>query len=68
MVLVATSMAPTITFLPRISSMRSIGTREFWHSSETISMLDFCSLGKASSYWRHSEPSVFFQSVLALMP
>ncbi|MOA55802.1 hypothetical protein D3C78_1796560 [compost metagenome] len=64
----ATSMAPTITFLPRTSSIRSIGTCELWHSSEMISMLDVCSFGNDSSYWRHSEPSVCFQSVLALMP
>ncbi|SAE76472.1 Uncharacterised protein [Enterobacter cloacae] len=68
MVWVATSIAPTITFLPRISSSRSIGTRELWHSSEIISIFEVCNLGNASSYWRHSEPSVFFQSVLALMP
>ncbi|MNO78819.1 hypothetical protein D3C76_699730 [compost metagenome] len=68
MVWLATSIAPTITLLPRISSSRSMGTWELWHSSEMISMLDFCSLGKASSYCRHSDPKVFFQSVLALMP
>src|SRR5690606_10730676 len=59
----ATSMAPTITFLPRTSSSSSMGTREFWHSREMVSILDACSLGKISSYCRHSEPRVFFQSV-----
>ena len=49
-VLLATSIAPTITFLPRISSIRSIGTCELWHSSEMMSMLDCCSLGNDSSY------------------
>lgn len=41
--LVATSIAATITFLPRIYSIRSIGTREFWHSSEMMSLADFFS-------------------------
>jgi hypothetical protein len=28
----------------------------------------FASAGKMRSYWRHSSPSAFFQSMLALMP
>ena len=43
--------------------------RASWaHSSETWSMRLFASSGKICSYWRHSPPSVFFQSMLALMP
>ncbi len=56
----ATSRAPSITFLPRISSTSSIGTFDRWLSSEMVSMLERCSRGKDSSYWRHSEPSVAF--------
>ncbi|MNL78658.1 hypothetical protein D3C87_2051020 [compost metagenome] len=45
----ATSMAPSMTFLPRTSSMRSIGTWECWHSSEMMSMLDCCRSGNDCS-------------------
>jgi hypothetical protein len=64
----ATSIAPSMTFLPRTSSMSSIGTCECWHSSETMSMLERCSSGNDSSYCRHCDPRLAFQSVFALMP
>jgi hypothetical protein len=38
------------------------------HSSEIASILLFASTGKISWYWRHSLPSVDFQSRLAWMP
>ena len=31
-------------------------------------MVEAASSGNVCSYWRHSPPSVFFQSLLALMP
>ncbi|MNR66879.1 hypothetical protein D3C85_1906010 [compost metagenome] len=40
MVSLATSIAPSMTFLPRRSSMSSMGTWEFWDSSEMMSMLE----------------------------
>jgi hypothetical protein len=64
----ATSMTPTITSLPASSRISSGGTCECRHSSETWSILLFASAGKTCSYWRHSSPSVAFQSTLALMP
>ena len=48
--------------------MSSIGTCEFAHSSETWRIAERASSGKVCSYCRHSAPSVFFQSMLALMP
>ena len=66
--LVATSIAPTMTSLPVRSAIRSIGTCELAHSSETWSIVDRASNGKVCSYWRHSAPSVFFQLLLASMP
>ncbi len=65
---VATSMHPTSTSLPASNASNSIGTRELAHSSETWSMEDFASSGKVCSYWRHSLPSVFFQTMLASIP
>ena len=64
----ATSITPTITSLPSSSFIRSGGTWEWMHSRLTWSMLLFASAGNTASYWRHSSPSVCFQSVLALMP
>ena len=46
----------------------SIGTRELAHSRETWPMRLRASAGKMRSYCRHSEPRVFFQSMLAWMP
>jgi hypothetical protein len=48
--------------------MSSIGTCEFAHSSDTCPIADCASSGNVCSYWRHSLPSVFFQSMFALMP
>ena len=64
----ATSITPTSTSFPFSRESNSIGTLEWMHSSEIWSTLLFASAGKISSYWRHSPPSVFFQSRLALMP
>ena len=64
----ATSMTPTITSLPSSRRIRSGGTCEWKHSSETWSMRLLASAGNTCSYWRHSPPSVPFQSTLALMP
>ena len=64
----ATSIAPSMTFLPRMSSMRSIGTCECWHSSDTMSIDERCSNGNDSSYCRHCDPRVAFQSLFAVMP
>jgi uncharacterized membrane protein len=41
---------------------------EWKHSRLTCWMLLAASAGKTFSYWRHSWPSVFFQSTLAWMP
>ena len=65
---VATSMTPTSTSLPSSSDSSFSGTRELMHSSETWSMRLLASAGKIFSYCRHSPPSEFFQSILALMP
>ena len=65
---VATSMTPTSTSLPFNSFSSSIGTFEWMHSSETCLMRLFARAGKISAYWRHSPPSVLFQSMLAWMP
>ena len=65
---VATSTAPTSTSLSPSRPMSAIGTREPAHSSDTPPMRLRASTGKVRSYWRHSPPSVCFQSVLALMP
>ena len=62
----ATSMTPTITSLPFSKAIRSGGTWEWKHSRLTCWMLLAASAGKTFSYWRHSWPSVFFQSTLAL--
>ena len=64
----ATSIAPSITFLPRSSSTSSIGTCEPRLSRETVSITESRSSGKVSSYWRHCVPRLAFQSLLALMP
>ena len=61
-------MTPTRMSFPLRSFKSSIGTREWMHSSEICFTRLFASAGKISSYWRHSEPSVFFQSRLAWMP
>ena len=61
-------MTPTITSLPSSRRISSGGTCEWMHSSETWSMRLFASAGNTCSYWRHSSPSVCFQSMLALMP
>jgi hypothetical protein len=45
--------------------MRSIGTCEFAHSSETWSIFEAARSGNVDSYCRHSLPSVFFQSMFA---
>jgi hypothetical protein len=68
MVSLATSITPTITSLPFSSAIRSAGTCEWMHSRLTWSMRLAASAGKTFSYWRHSWPSVFFQSTLAWMP
>ena len=59
---------PTSTSLPESRPISSIGTCEFAHSSDTCPIADFASSGKVFSYCRHSLPSVFFQSLFALMP
>jgi hypothetical protein len=64
----ATSTAPTSTSLSPSRLISDIGTREPAHSSETPPMRLRASRGNVSSYWRHSLPRVFFQSVFALMP
>jgi hypothetical protein len=61
-------MTPTITSLPSSRRISSGGTCEWKHSSDTWSIALFASAGKTCSYWRHSSPSVAFQSTLALMP
>ena len=48
--------------------MSSIGTCEFAHSSDTCRIDERASSGNVCSYCRHSAPSVFFQSMLALIP
>ena len=65
---VATSMTPTSTSLPSSSDNSFNGTRELMHSSDTWLMRLLASAGKIFSYCRHSPPSEFFQSILALMP
>ena len=65
---VATSMTPTSTSLPSSSESNFSGTCEWMHSTETWPMRLLASAGKIFSYCRHSSPSEFFQSILALMP
>ena len=55
---VATSIAPTSTSLPPRSPIRSIGTCEFAHSSDTWLIAEAASSGNVCSYCRHSLPSV----------
>ena len=64
----ATSMQPTSTSLPFKRPMNSIGTFELATSRLTWSIRLFARAGKMRSYWRHSSPSVFFQSMFAWMP
>src|SRR5262249_31608203 len=61
---VATSIAPTSTSLPSRSAISSRGTCEFAHSRETWSIPERASSGNVFSYCLHSEPSVFFHSML----
>lgn len=68
---VATSIALSMTFSPRMSSRRSNGTCEWMHSNETMSIDDCCGSGSGSgndcSYSRHPAPSVSFQLLFASM-
>ena len=61
-------MAPTMTSLSFNSPISDSGTLELAHSSETWSMRLSLRAGKISSYWRHSAPRVFFQSMFSTMP
>ena len=54
--------------LPFSRPRNSSGTLEFAHSSETWPIFDLASRGRWLHACRHCEPSVFFQSMLALMP
>src|SRR6478735_4144960 len=64
----ATSMTPACTTLFGSAASNSSGTLELRHSIATC-LIELLSItGNVSSYCRHSPPSVFFQSVLALMP
>ena len=63
----ALSARPVAT-VPCNNDLRCIGTLALRHSSDTWPIRLAASAGKVRSYWRHSVPSVPFQSMFAWMP
>ena len=66
---VATSITPTSTSLPFEQPQQlDRHVRVDALERHLVDAGSCASAGKISSYWRHSSPSVFFQSMLAWMP
>ena len=65
----ATSIAPDQNVLARRAGRSIPAARASWRiRAKPARSADRASSGKVLSYWRHSSPRVFFQSLLALMP